>query len=335
MQERHMAEPVAMSESDSIQKLALKILFASGREKAQAQKVWKKKKFDRKVAKLILDPAEGGPNVFWSKRIAEVITSYKVRPIVIHDDKVAFSLNEHLKDLTRRSDSSDSAALLDEARTIMAKRIFDSYLTHDIIALQEANYLNAGMFPVRYQVLFSSTGHLKNGIAWNTDKLELVESLGDVGGKSLVLLLRHKESTKTVMVAAAHLTGCDPFRMVVNPSTGLPDSAKGDGELQAVVDFFKQHDADVKIIAMDSNVTSLHPRLKILKDASFKVDYENYIDATCSNPYMALNTRLDWIAIKGISGKEKIVNIPVMNVGLNSPQTNMSDHAPIAAKIEF
>lgn len=76
----------------------------------------------------------------------------------------------------------------------------------------------------------------------------------------------------------------------------------------------------------------MHPRLNIINDAQYRLDHENYLEATCTNPYHVLNTRIDWIVI---NGEASITNIPVLNVSLNSIQTNMSDHKPIAAKVKY
>lgn len=338
MQGRYLAEPEAMSQNEKIQRLALKILFAKEKkEETEAREEWKNKHCRALVRKLMADPtAKNSPNAIWHKKAEEAITSYKVRPVVIHDKKVNQTLGGHLRGLTGRFDAKvKNADLLQEARHMMAKKIFDLHVNHDIIALQEANYLDPSVFPSHYEVLFSNGGHLKTGIAWNKHKFELIEQIEEPSEKALVLLLRAKESEKTVLVASAHLTGCNPFGVLKNPTTGQADSAKGDAELQAIVALFEVQEADVKVIAMDSNVTSLHPRLKILKKGKFMLDYDNFIDPTCANPYQVLNTRIDWIAFKCKSSEGQIANIPVLSVGLNNHQTNMSDHAPIAAKIRY
>jgi hypothetical protein len=66
------------------------------------------------------------------------------------------------------------------------------------------------------------------------------------------------------------------------------------------------------------------------------LDARNFLEPTCSNPYLVLNTRIDWIAVKGNrTALPSITNIPVSSVGLNSIETNISDHKPIAAKISY
>ena len=92
--------------------------------------------------------------------------------------------------------------------------------------------------------------------------------------------------------------------------------------------------ADFKLIGMDSNVTSLHPRLSILKDNEYTLDYNNFLEPTCTNPFQILNTRIDWITLK-TNQKSHITNVPILSVGLNSLQTNFSDHKPIGAKISY
>lgn len=246
---------------------------------------------------------------------------------MIHDPEVIEMLNGHLKDLAKTSDSEDA---LHEAREIMAKRIFSYHLKQDIICLQEANYLHADLFPSHYEVSLEGS-HSPNGVAWNTQRFECLEKLGDVMGRGIVFKLLDKKNQQTVVVASGHITGCNPYCREENPETGEYDSDKGDGEIQAIIDLLESQEADIKLIGMDSNVTALHPRLKLLKDAGYQLDYENYLEPTCASPYQVLNTRIDWIASKGA---KDIKNVPVLNVHLNNLQTNMSDHKPIAAKIE-
>jgi hypothetical protein len=137
-----------------------------------------------------------------------------------------------------------------------------------------------------------------------------------------------------VLAASGHLTGCNPYRIDTHPETGLSDAVKGDNELRGIIEYLNENEADLMVIGMDSNVTPLHPRLNILKEADYQIDSDNYIEPTCSNPHLGLDTRIDWIAIKSDNTDTiSISNIPVLHVGLNSLQTNISDHKPIAAKI--
>jgi hypothetical protein len=263
-----------------------------------------------------------------------MITSYKVRPVVIYDQKVKQMLEEHLTDLN----NGDTAGLfkrLQKARKMMAVRIFAHHLQYDIICLQEADYLDSSVFPENYEVLFADSAHSKNGIAWNKGRFELVKPIGDILGRTFAVQLRDKETGKTVLIASGHFTGCNPYRIEENAETRISDSAKGDAEIQTVIDLFDRQKADLMMIGMDSNVTSLHPRLTIIKEAGYQIDYENYLDSTCTNPYQVLNTLIDWIALKSQSVKASITNIPVLSVGLNNIQTNISDHKPIAAKINY
>ena len=85
---------------------------------------------------------------------------------------------------------------------------------------------------------------------------------------------------------------------------------------------------------MDANVTACHPRLSLLKKTDFKVDYKNYFESTNTYPYFVVNVRLDWIAVKS-KHEIAISNVPILSVGLNTIQTNMSDHKPISARITF
>lgn len=337
MQERYNAEPENMSINDNIQKLALKILFSPHPSDRQtAQREWDQKGYQKIFENLTASPNEAfSPNTIWNQKVNERITSYKLRPVVIQDEEVNQMLRDHLGDLSKNEEASASQSL-QEVRALMTKRIFAHHLKYDIICLQEADYLDSSMFPKNYDMLFSETSHSKNGIAWNNERFELIESIGNILGRAFAVKLLDKETGKTVLVASGHITGCNPYRIEKDPKTGENDSAKGDSEIQTIIDLFDRHDVDLKLIGMDSNVTSLHPRLNILKNSDYQLDYENFLDPTCTNPTQVLNTRIDWIALKSNSIKTaSVTNIPVLSVGLNSIQTNISDHKPIAAKIKY
>ncbi|MBS0655101.1 MAG: hypothetical protein JSR46_04935 [Verrucomicrobia bacterium] len=334
MQERYMAEPEQMHHNEKIQQLALKILF-SEKDKSTALQEWDQKGYQALSERLTATPsAPGSPNNLWNEKADAMITSYRVRPVIIRDQKVNQMLEMHLGDLTKTNGLS-FLQRLQEARKTMATRIFANHLPYDIICMQEADYLDPSMFPKHMEVLFAESSHSINGVAWNTMRFELARPVGDILGRAFAVQLRDKESGKTVLVISGHLSGCNPYRMAHDPATGISDSARGDHELQTLVDLFDSEGADFAVIGMDANVTALHPRLSILKEAGFSVDYENYLEATCTNPYQVLNTRIDWIALKSKLQKVSITNIPVLSVGLNSIQTNISDHKPIAAKIKY
>lgn len=326
MQERHTAEPENMALNEKIQQLALKILFSPDpQDKLLAEQEWDRKGYQNLSECLTATPTEANsPNTIWNQKMNEIITSYKIRPVIIYDEEVSKMLNDHLSDLSKE----DGAHPLQEVRATMAKRIFSHHLKYDIICLQEADYLDSSMFPTNYKVLFSETSHSINGIAWDKDRFEKIETLGNIMNRAFAIQLRDKESGKTILVASGHLSGCNPYRVEND------DSVRGDRELQAIVKLFDSLKADIMVIGMDSNVTSLHPRLNILKEAGYQIDYENYLEPTCASPHQVLNTRIDWIALKSLH-QACVTNIPILNVGLNSIQTNMSDHKPIAAKIQY
>lgn len=333
MQERYNAEPETMALNEEIQKLALKIRFSNDpQEKQYAQRQWDRKNYTQLFKHLSSSPLDpNSPNTTWNQKTEQSISSYRVRPVVISDEEVTHMLHDHCRDLSQKEGSG--LAHLTDVRATMAKRIFAHHLKYDIICLQEADYLHPSMFPENYATLFSDTSHSINGVAWNTKRFELVESLGNLMSRAYAIHLRDKESGKTVLVASGHITGCDPY-CVHKDENGTLDSTKGDAELQAIVDLFKGHEADLKLIGMDSNVTSLHPRLNILKDGGYNLDYKHHLEPTCANPHQVLNTRIDWIALKA-DCPASVKNIPVLGVCLNSIQTNMSDHKPIAAKIVY
>jgi hypothetical protein len=332
MQERYTAQPQNMALNEKIQQTALKILFShEPAEKEAAEKEWNDNGYQPLFELLTATPTEANsPNTIWNQKIDQIITSYKIRPVIIHDEEVKSMLADHINDLAKGTKDKKAKIndLLNETRSTMAKRIFSLHLKHDIICLQEADYLNSSSFPEHYEVLFSESFHSINGVAWNKDRFKLVENLGSIMGRAFVVKLQDKQSEKTVLVASGHISGCNPYKVENN------DSTKGDNELKTVIALLDANDADVKIIGMDSNVTSLHPRLNILKDAGYTIDCNHFIEPTCTNPYQVLNTRIDWISVK--EGSDiAISNIPVLNVGLNSMQTNISDHKPIAAKIVY
>lgn len=341
MQQRHNAEPEIMARHERIQQLALKIAFSKDPEEVlAAQQEWSRKGYDTLVNQLTESPSDANsPHHVWNQKIDAIITSYKTRPIIIHDNEVRGMLVAHIKDLYRRVKTQQPhypiplplkrIDRLNVVRAKMAKKAFAHYMKHDIICLQESTYLNPSMFPQNYTVMISNEAN-KTGIAWNQERFELVEDLGAVLGRAFVLKLRDKESDKTVLVASLHLTGCNPY-VVQNE-----DSAKGDNELKAVIEKLSEQEADFMLIGMDSNVTSLHPRLHQLKEAGYQIDCDNYIESTCTNPGYILNTRLDWLALKTNETEPvSITNIPVLSIGLNSLETNMSDHKPIAAKVVY
>lgn len=326
MQERYNTEPEVMSQNEEIQKLALKILFSP-----QSQKEWEEKNYSSILHHLTGSPIEDSIHAIWHQKSQEMITSYKVRPVTIRDEEVQKSLEDHVKDLALDKEASWEDQIK-QTRAVMAKRIFHYHMKYDILCLQEADYLEPWMFPSNIEVILSDSAHSRNGVAWNKERFELVENVGDVLGRAYVIKLLEKETGKTILAASGHITGCNPYRLEEKDGK---DSAKGDAELQAIINILEEKNADFMIIGMDSNVTSLHPRLNIIKKANYCMDFENFLEASCSNPNLILNTRIDWIALKAPHEQATITNIPVLGVGLNSLQSNISDHKPVAAKIKF
>ncbi len=323
VQQRYNEEPEVMDALQKIESAALKILFA---DDANAKSEWEEHDYSAQFARIASHPeAKGSLNQKWHALSEKIATSYKERPIVIYDDEVRSLLLEHVKDLARCEDGNLSNEWISAARRVMAKRIFTHELKYDLILLQEADYLDETLFPEAYEVRFSRDAHSVNGIAWRKGRFELIEEVGSILGRSYVVLLKEKDSGSTILVASGHLTGCNPF------TVDNGDSARGDHELRTLLALMEDVDADLKVIGMDSNVTATHPRLALLKEAGFMVDCEKFLEPTCSNPWQVLDTRIDWIAVK--SGA--LSNLPVNGVGLNSPQTNMSDHKPIAARVSL
>lgn len=319
IQERCNEEPAKLARLERIQHLALKILFAPEQEKLAAQQDWGDKNYSEELAALLTDPTHpSSENKKWRDRSVTLHTDYKTRPVAVYDAEVQELIDNQVTDLTGAEGNLDSTIQK------MAQRIFRHELKYDIIALQEADYMKASLFPEHYEVQLCPNEHSVNGVAWNKNRFELVETNNKLE-RAQIVTLRDLESGETVAIASGHLTGCNPF-------VGAKDSAKGDQELCQILEQLEGTSADIKVVAMDSNVTATHPRLNILKEAGYSLDYTNYLDPTCSNPHFIFDTRIDWIAVKS-SNPAKITNIPVQGVGLNNPQNNMSDHKPIAARI--
>lgn len=327
-QERYSAEPEKMAQLERIQNLALKILFAPEQEKLAAKQEWETQNYSAELETLLTNPdAPDSINTKWRDRSVALLTDYKTRPITVHDSEVKELLQNQVEDLA--GSQGRFKERLDLTIQKMAQRTFHHELKYDIIALQESNYMDASLFPEHYEVHFNSSKY--NGIVWNKNRFEQVEDAISLP-RTEIVTLRDLQSGETVAIASAHLTGCNPFTAAIDPKTGKADSVKGDDELREVLELLEGISADVKIVAMDSNVTATHPRLNILKDVGYSLDYTNYLEPTCTNPHFIFDTRIDWIAVKS-SNPTHIANIPVQGVGLNNPQNNMSDHKPIAARI--
>jgi hypothetical protein len=334
--ERYNEESSEMAEYERIQSLYLKILFSTdSSELAAALSLWKENNYDNLYEKLTTSPKEAGSiNAKWFECVDNAITPYNVRPIVINDSEINEILHNHLLDLTKGqnitlSDENSLNDWLDITRKIMAERIFKHQLKYDIIALQEADYLTPSMFPDHFEVYIPDQQYSVNGLAWNRNKFSFIKELGSIKSKGIVVELLDNESGEIVAIASGHLSGCNPFNIEGQ------DSEKGDGELHKLLDYLEESAATIKIIAMDSNVTAKHPRMEILKNRGYSLDYKNYLDGTCTSPHQVINTRIDWIAVKLTQKDALIENIPVLGVHLNSAQTNISDHRPIAAKIIY
>lgn len=329
--ERALLEPEVINELETIQKLALKIIFTEDPlEKHYAKQLWESEEYANRFLTLTSHPhTENSINAVWREKNAATVSGHKIRPTVIYNNEVKALLENHVQDLTGKELNSG----LEETIQVMAKKIFKEHLNFDLIALQEAYYMNPALFTDQYEVKFSEHNH--NGIAWNKERFELIETLGEISSRGFVLLFVDKESGKKVAVASGHLTGCNPFEREFDSVTGEPDSAKGSRELMQILEILEQSGADIKILAMDSNVTATHPRLHLLKDTSYLLDYNNHLEPTCTSPWQILPTRIDWIAGKSSNTLITLKNIPIEGVGLNDPYSNMSDHNPIATMISF
>jgi len=243
-----------------------------------------------------------------------------------------------------------------------------NWIDHDVFAGSEYNSIFTNLPPSET----GSTQPPKNGIAWNRNRFDLIKVIESVAKRAIAVQLRDKENGKIVSVASAHISGCDPFyrnEQVPNPrrarevtapseeeektaevaSSSLAldssitqerqriyDSTKGDVELRDLLEKLDQESSDVSVIGVDSNVTSLHPRMGILKELGYQLDYTHYLYPTSTNPNCCLDTRIDWIVVKeGNTPAVSVVNIPVDGVRLNDVSTNVSDHRPIASQVFY
>lgn len=335
MQERYREEPEQMSLNEKMQQLALELLFSEDKEeRALAEERWEREGFAEVFEQVTRDPARpDSPHAPWLARAEAMVTSYRQRPVVIYDQEVEEALANQLRRLTR-SEKGSVQELLGAGYAVMAEEILRYQLPFDILCLQEADYMEPSLFPPSYELSLSGTSHSRNGVAWNSARFALVTTHGNFGSRAHIVELRERETGRRVAVASCHLTGCDPYREVIDPATGRSDAAAGNEELRAVLTELEKIGAEVTIIGMDSNVTALHPRLHALKEAEYRIDYKNYLETTCTNPHLIVNTRLDWIALK-TKEPASITNIPVLSVGLNQSRGNMSDHKPIAARIDM
>lgn len=332
MREREAAEPLEMSLNEKIQQIAAQILFAKGDARASALQEWEAEGYASIVEHLMQSPTDPtSPHSPWFAQTNAAISSYKTRPVTIFDEEVAENLQAYLNHFSTEIESFQEQ--LTRVRQLMAAKTLAEDLPYDILCLQESNYLDSSLFPESFSLQFGQGDHLKTGIAWNKNRFELIEQQDLLNGKAFIVHLLDKESGQTFWVASAHLTGSNPYRVEIDPQTGLPDSTKGDAELQALLAFLDEQEGEAKIIGMDANVTALHPRLKLLRQADYQVDGENAWEATCTNPHFVMHTRIDWITVK--AKQAAITNLPVSNIELNSPETNISDHKPIAAQISI
>lgn len=315
--ERYDEEKGKMMLNEKAQMLALQMLFAeeSSKTKKLAQKKWEKIK--KRFYRLVGDKE----NVSWRKKAENMITPHRERPIVIHDERITSTLTQFL-----------NGSSLKEKRLAMARELFKKKLRFDILCLQEANDLEELSFPEDYAILFAKNSKLKNAVAWNTKRFRLIDSSEPADVRSLIIRLQDLLTGEVVAIASAHLKGSHPYHRVI--VAGGWDSKQGDEELKSILNMLESSPAAIKLIGMDANVTAMHPRLQLLSEKGYRVDFNNALYPTCTNPELLLNTRIDWIAIQS-KMQVNIVNLPIQDVHLNDITTNISDHKPIAARVSY
>lgn len=325
MRDRYREEPLEMALIERIQEVAARRFLATDsmtRELAAME--WDARGYQALIEKITLPPgSEGNIHQKWFERSNAMMSDYKTFPIKIEDQKIIDAVMEQVGSLNPQT------ILLERQR--LYQKIVGSALNTDILCFQEADYMPESLLPSWYASVQSNRDKSIQRIAWNADRFELIQNIGDIASdKGFAVLLRDNTTQKTVAVATGHLMGCNPFQRVYDQE-GKPDSIKGDKQLSTIIQTLDRTGADVQIVGMDSNVTALHPRLQLLRRAGFAFDGDHFIETTCPSPYFICNTRLDWIAAKGAS----VMNMPVMNVDLNSLCTNPSDHKPIAARVHY
>lgn len=371
MRKRSEQEPQIMAINNRIQELALRRMFSSSLEQAIVDQEWSVNGYSNWQQWLVQDPKdleseralldfyegqligenegkfgdgeeadaaqEGYPigfNTSWYKMLQDTITPYHVSPISLYDDEVRRSLVDQARSILGEGAEED----LPRVRKQMLRDIFEKHLKHDIICLQEANEIDPDMFPEGYNVRIARNPWSKNAIVWKKDRFKCQKIIGNRLQRAFAVCLQDKKTGREIAVASAHLQGCDPFIPRINEGRENYDCTPGDSQLGLLLTTLEQEFPDqIKLIGMDANVTALHPRLYLLKDLGYQVDYSKCIGPTCTNPYQILDTKIDWIALK--QGKETdtavVENLSVEGIHLNEIENNPSDHLPIAAKISY
>lgn len=325
MRDRYREEPLEMALIERIQEVAARRFLGSDSvTRDLAEHEWDTLGYQAMIEKITMPPGnEGSIHQEWYDRSNAMMSDFKTFPVVVNEQQIVDAVMEQVG-------SMDPQAILLERQRLYQKIVREA-LNTDILCFQEADYMPASQLPSRYESVQSDRNKSIQRIAWNANRFELIQNFGDIASdKGFAVLLRDKTSQKTVAVASAHLQGCNPFQRVYDQE-GTPDSIKGDKQLSAVINTLDRTGADVQLVGIDSNVTALHPRLQMLRTAGFEFDADHFIEPTCPSPYFICNTRLDWIAAKGAF----VMNMPVMNVDLNSLCTNPSDHKPIAARVHY
>ena len=325
MRDRYRQEPLQMALIERVQEIAARRFLGSDPiTRDLAEREWDELGYQALIEKITLPPGnEGCIHQIWYDRSKAMMSDFLTFPIKIEDSRIVDTVMEQAGSLSNQ-------AILSERQRLYQKIVGDALGT-DIVCFQEADYMPVSMLPSDYASVQSNREKSINRIAWNANRFELIQNLGDIASnKGFAVVLRDKTTQKMVAIATGHLQGCNPFQKVYDEA-GKPDSAKGDQQLSAIVQALDRTGAEVQIVGIDSNVTALHPRLQILRTAGFEFDGDHFIETTCPSPYFICNTRLDWIAAKGAS----LVNMPVMNVDLNNICTNPSDHKPIAARVHY
>lgn len=334
MRERYAAEPKQLELILKIQEVALQRCFGEGDTQRRAERTWEAEDYQSKLEEL-MDPVNNKPwyekngqklPLFWD--VQKAVHSDTPIDITITDDNVRRQLSEFLDIADSQiTPGSEFDEIILNKRKEIAKRIFSDELSDaDIITLLEYNDF-AAESPLsldEYDVQFKSERFVTTGIAWKKERFEFVREIGrDELVRSYSVLLRDRLTNKTIAVGALHPVGCNPFLSNAGSKTG-------DETLKTALKVMETAQADLMIVGTDANVTPTHPRLGLFAEAGYKVD-PSFFYPTATNPVDFVDTKIDYIAVKG----GEIQNLPVLSVGLNSMRTNISDHKPLKAKIRY
>lgn len=220
------------------------------------------------------------------------------------------------------------------------KRIADDKKP-DIFFLQEVGEeVHAGLkkWLENYAIHFDGDDTL---VAWNKERF--TEILGSRQSEQLckrfsIVDLMDKTAKKVVRIASIHLHGYD-LSQPERERCGRRVTESGDEELREIVKLLldcSERIPELIMLGMDANSTpDIHPeRLEILESERFVRDFDDN-QPTAFNPTLDhRKAKIDFIYAKCISGKCNVLESSAnLNLKIESPDTNPSDHRPLYQSI--